>query len=103
MLAISLWRESNLSQGAFCLREGIARSTFQHWRKRYDSTYVHQGKKKAIPSKSAKQSFIPLEMKGTTSSVCNALEIIYSNGVRIKCGLAISSDDLQKLVTLQMV
>ena len=102
VLAISLWRESGLSQGEFCRRESIARSTFQHWRRRYDESYEYKGKKKSSASKS---SFIPVQTVPVCSSPISdsALEVIYTNGVRIKCPYSISRDDLQKLIGLQAI
>ena len=63
LLIIELWRDSGLSQGAYCLEEGIARSTFQHWRRRYDPSYEYQSKKKKSVPKKSKERFIPVEMK----------------------------------------
>lgn len=100
-MAISLWRESGLSQGAFCRREGIARSTFQSWRRRYDSTYESVEQKANTASKTAKQSFIALEMKGSVISSTDDLEIIYPNGVRVKCKSTTSDERLRSLVLLQ--
>ena len=48
LLTIELWRDSGLSQGAYCLEEGIARSTFQHWRRRYDPSYEYQSRKRNL-------------------------------------------------------
>lgn len=102
ILAISLWRESRLSQGEFCRGESIARSTFQHWRRRYDASYEYKGKKKSPISKS---SFIPVQTVPVCSSPVSEsdLEVIYTNGVRIKCPSSIATGDLQKLIGLQAV
>jgi hypothetical protein len=63
ILAINLWKESKLTQGEFCRREKIARSTFQHWRRRYDPDYVFMGKKKQRSKRKPqkKERFIPVE------------------------------------------
>jgi len=102
LFAISLWRESGLSQGEFCRREGIARSTFQHWRRRYDESYEYKGKAKSSGSKS---NFIPVQTIPVSPErfSVNDMEVIYKNGVRIKCSSSISTDDLQKLINLQAV
>jgi len=100
-MVISLWRESGLSQGAFCRREGIARSTFQSWRRRYDSTYETVEQKVHVASKTTNQSFISLEMQGSVVSSSEDLEIIYPNGVRIKCKSTTSDERLRSLVLLQ--
>lgn len=97
-LAISLWRSSGLSQGAFCRREGISRSTFQHWRRRYDTTYEYRTKH---TTKTTKQSFIALEMQTTTEQRSDALEIIYPTGVRIKCTSSVSDQVLCRLISFR--
>ena len=102
LLAISLWQESDLSQGAFCRREGISRSTFQHWRKRYDPTYEYRSEPAEKPASSSKQSFIALEVKTPIASSSDELEIIYPNGVRIKCNSSINDERLRKLISLDL-
>jgi len=109
-LAITLWRESGLSQGAFCRQEGIARTTFQHWRKRYDSSYEHRDKKDTSSARfmskvqKTKDSFINIELeelKPLTHS-SDHLEIIYKSDVRIRCSSSISMSTLQALVNLKV-
>ena len=105
LIAIELWRESGLSQNEFCRRESIHRSTFQHWRRRYDADYDYKGKNKKT-SKPTGDSFISLEMKSVTAfdpkDMNNEdLEIIYKNDVRIKCSLSIPLSVLQKLINLE--
>ena len=100
LLIIELWLESGLSQGAFCKGEGIARSTFQHWRKRYDKSYAYKGKKETSPDK-AKESFITVKVDSPIIDSTYDLEVIYKNGVRIKCPSGISLKELQQLISLQ--
>ena len=100
LLIIELWRESGLSQGAFCKGEGIARSTFQHWRKRYDKSYAYKEKQKISPDKS-KESFITVKVDSPVIESTYDLEIIYKNDVRIKCSSGISLKELQDLINLQ--
>ena len=97
-LAIALWKESGLSQGAFCKREGISRSTFQHWRKRHDSTYEYRAKH---TTKTTKHSFIALEMQTTAEQTPDVLEVIYPTGVRIKCTSSVSDELLCKLISFR--
>ncbi len=101
-IAIELWRESGLSQGAFCRREGIARTTFQHWRKRYDPTY-EKSNQKPIRVKKSKEQFISiaLEEPSSISSSSDHIEIIYQNQVRIKCSASLPPSTLQTLIGLQ--
>ncbi len=105
LLAIELWRESGLSQGAFCRQENIARTTFQHWRRRYDPSYDYKGKDEKS-SVFENDSFISVEMQSVESdshSVIKSedLEIVYKNDVRIKCSSNISLLFLEKLINLQ--
>ena len=109
-LAITLWRESGLSQGAFCRQEGIARTTFQHWRKRYDPSYEYKDKKNNSSArfvskvKKSKDRFISIELEKVQSPVHSddQLEIIYKSDVRIKCSSAVSLSTLQALVNLKV-
>ena len=108
LLVIELWRESGLSQGTYCKQEDIARSTFQHWRKRYDPSYEYQSKKKKSIPKKSKERFIPVEMKevlldnDVLSVKSTELEIIYTNSVRIKCSSDLAPMELQKLIRLEI-
>lgn len=101
ILAIDLWRESKLSQNAFCRREGISRSTFQHWRKRYDVSYEFRVKKSNSPTTKPKESFLSVSIDSPKPQELYDLEVIYETGVRIKCSSSISTTELQKLITLQ--
>ena len=106
VLAINLWKESKLTQGEFCRREGIARSTFQHWRRRYDPDYVFKGKKKQKSKQKLqkKERFIPVEPLAPVSVVAlSDFELIYPNGVHFKCVSSVSMDALGKLISLQVI
>lgn len=110
-LAITLWRESGLSQGAFCRQEGIARTTFQHWRKRYDPSYEHRDKKDTSSTRfvskvqKSKDHFINIkldEVKPLLAHSTDQLEIIYKSDVRIRCSSSVSMSTLQALVNLKV-
>lgn len=101
LLAISMWRESGLSQGAFCKQEGISRSTFQHWRRRLDPTYVKMTdtkfqRMKVIPD------FIPVKILAKAQNISEVvtLEIHYPNGVKIVCRENLESSRLQTLIQI---
>ena len=99
-LSIELWRESGLSQTAFCKREGIARSTFQHWMKRSQEDKVNRPKKVKNQGK-----FIPLKIKSSTSSTLPVLssdiiELTYPNGVCLKLKSNLSLDQLRQYISL---
>ena len=100
LLIIELWRTSGLSQNKFCLQEGIARSTFQHWPRRYDKSSAYKGKTKSSPDKS-KESFITIKVDSPVIESTYDLEMIYKNDVRIKCPSDIALKDLQQLISLQ--
>jgi len=101
-LAIELWRESGLSQTAFCKREGIARSTFQHWMER------SEGKKRYKPKKTKGKNqgkFIPLSIKSSTTSTLrnlstDSIELTYPNGVCLKLSSGLSMEQLRQYISL---
>lgn len=101
LLAIKMWRESGLSQGAFCKQEGISRSTFQHWRRRLDPTYVKMTTSKS-KNKKVTPAFFPVEIsaKDSSSSKVSTLEIQYPNGVKIICRENIEISKLQTLIQI---
>lgn len=99
---IDLWRESGLSQNAFCRKEGIHRSTFQHWRRRYDDSYNYKGKNKTYSTHKSKESFITVKVDSPVLENTYDLEIIYTNDVRIKCPSGIGVKELQKLISLEI-
>lgn len=71
------WRESGLSQKAFCHQSGIKLGTFAYW--------VAKSKEEK------KHGFIPLVSERSNRSV--EYEVIYPNGVKVK----INSFDLKTL------
>lgn len=100
-LAISMWQESGLSQTAFCKREGIARSTFQHWMKRRGLAGIRPKGKKTRPA----QSFIPVSVSkevpvSAPAPALAELELVYPNGVRVQCPAGMDIEQFKQLVTL---
>ena len=67
-LAVQQWKESGLTQQAYCEQVGLKRSTFANW--------VRHSKE------SPENGFISLTPPMEPGSA--ALEIIYPNGVRLK-------------------
>lgn len=106
LAALALWRESDLTQKDFCIREGIARSTFQYWCRNYDPDYPSKFKKdeQSAEAPPRQERFIPIELSATVStSHLGDFELIYTNGVRLRCPSSVSMDDLRKLIGLQTV
>ncbi len=109
-LAITLWRASGLNQGAFCRQEGIARTTIQNWRKRYDPSYEHRNKEDSSSArfvskvKKSKDHFIRIELDEVKplAHSSDQLEIIYKSDVRIRCSSSVSLHTLQALVNLKV-
>ena len=97
LLAIDMWRESGLSQGAFCRRENIARSTFQSWRRKYDTTDYYD----TTPTTET-ESFLSVELSssGSAPSSSSQLEIVYPNGVKLNYDFSMGLSILSKLINL---
>lgn len=93
---ISLWRSSGISQGAFCRQEGISRSTFQHWRKRYDPTYEFQKSRK----KTKKFVSIEINTQEEYQQENHHLFIHYPNGVTMQCDARMNVENLKQLLDI---
>ncbi|NRA13204.1 MAG: hypothetical protein HRT57_14750 [Crocinitomicaceae bacterium] len=94
---IALWQESGLSQYAFCKREGLARSTFQYWAKKFNGD-------KPIPKSKAKK-FLSVNLSGPSNSrmltpISAGLEIHFPNGVKVCCPTGFSQEGLERLIHL---
>jgi hypothetical protein len=101
-LAITLWKESDLSQGEFCRQENIHRATFQSWRKKYDPSYG-EGYRQAPPK--AKDKFLTVRVSDDDKFIENIelpldIEICYPNKVKVKCLSNLDSKILHILINL---
>lgn len=91
MLAmIESWKQSGLSQKAYCEQNNIRYHVFHYWYKRYR----HQ------QSAVNKDTFIPINVKPSTFSLSNsAIEILLPDGKRILFHQPVSSDYLKALIS----
>ena len=91
-LAVKIWEESGLTQTEWSKQEGINRRTFGKWVKKY--------RLERTPSSSQlESSFIEMELP-RAPRLEGSYEIVYPNGVILKCPVDISSSDLSNLVSL---
>lgn len=100
-LAIEIWRESGLSQAAYCRQENISPHRFKHWWKKYRSLH-------ALPSTTSKstasQAQTPLGFiavgvdHSTEASVIPRLEFHYPNGVKVVSDGVLSADQVRTLI-----
>jgi hypothetical protein len=92
MLAmIASWKQSGLSQKAYCEQNNIRYYVFHYWYKRY--------KDKQRPQKDI--GFVPLNVKPSSSlDACSAgIELLLPDGKRILFHQAVSSDYLKALIS----
>src|SRR3954452_2774646 len=87
---ITSWKQSNLSQKAYCERNLIGYHVFHYWYKRY----------RHKQSKSSKPAFIPLTVKPSFSDTSSSnIEVILADGKRILFHQAVSSDFLKAVIS----
>jgi len=69
---VEAWQGSGLSKKAFCVRQGVEKSVFMYWWKKYQQCNEPGG-------------FIPLTVSSSHSPLQNhSMEIQYPNGVVLK-------------------
>ena len=88
---IQSWENSGLSQEKFFHQQGISKSTFGYWRKKYLKETV---------SNKGKDTFIPVKVNKTTDKKPEVLEVVYPNGVRLVCSAGIDLSRLKPLIVL---
>ena len=90
MLAmISSWKQSGLSQKAFCQQNNIRYYVFHYWYKRYRDL-----------ASSNKPGFVQLEVKPSSSTECFAnIEVLLADGKRILFHQPVSSDYLKAVIS----
>ena len=87
---IDLWKQSGLSQKAYCEQNNIRYYVFHYWYKRYRD---QQG---AVED----STFVPLNVKPSTFPVSNsAIEILLPDGKRILFHQPVSADYLKALIS----
>src|SRR3954468_15061126 len=86
---ILTWKQSGLSQKAYCEQNNIRYYVFHYWYKRYRD---QQG---VVDD----ASFVPLNVKPSTLPVSNsAIEILFPDGKRILFHQPVSADYLKALI-----
>ena len=87
---ISSWKQSNLSQKAYCQQNQIRYHVFHYWYKRLRDKQ----------SASLEPSFIPLNVRPSLSDTsCSNIEVILADGKRILFHQAVSSDFLKAVLS----
>ena len=92
MLAmIETWKQSGLSQKAYCEQNNIRYYVFHYWYKRY----------KDMQTTEQDAGFVPLNIKPSVSlNTCSAgIELLLADGKRILFHQAVSSDYLKALIS----
>ena len=90
-LAVELWQMSGQTQHAFSQQEGLVRSTFQRWVKKYGSAKPNE----------QHNSFVPVQVSNTGPEVKakpTNLTIHYPNGVKLTGLDGLSSSELLALI-----
>ena len=90
---IRQWESSGLSQTQFFRQNGISKSTFGYWRKKY---------LKETSNSKKKEQFIPVKISkaGITDNSQGVLELVYPNGVRLVCTSNMDLSRLKPLIIL---
>lgn len=90
---IRKWESSGLSQTQFFRQNGISKSTFGYWRKKY---------LKETSNSKKQEHFIPVKISkaGRTGNSQGVLELVYPNGVRLVCSTGIELSRLKPLIVL---
>src|SRR5436309_15939957 len=87
---IGCWKQSNLSQKAWCEQNQIRYHVFHYWYKRYRNKQ----------SGSPEASFIPLTVKPSLSdATCANIEVVLADGKRILFHRPVSSDFLKAVIS----
>ncbi|MDB5247284.1 MAG: putative transposase [Segetibacter sp.] len=87
---IALWKESGLSQKAYCQQNNIRYYVFHYWYKRY------RDQQSAVKE----NTFVPLNVKPSTVSLSSsAIEILLPDGKRILFHQPVGPDYLKALIS----
>ena len=87
---IDSWKQSGLTQKAYCEQHNIRYYVFHYWYKRF------RGQQDAVED----ASFVPLNVKPSTFSVSNsAVEILLPDGKRILFHQPVGPDYLKALIS----
>jgi len=87
---------SKLSQKAYCNKEGLAYSTFQHWAKKYREEFSETEATDITPG------FIPVEVQPDHEldkiGVSNQLHFLFPNGIKVMCSESVHPEVLRTLL-----
>jgi hypothetical protein len=87
---ISSWKQSGLSQKAWCEQNQIRYYIFHYWYKRYRDEQ----------SESSRPAFIPLNVKPPLSNTsCANIEVVLADGKRILFHQPVTSDFLKAVIS----
>lgn len=87
---VEAWKQSNLSQKAWCEQNQIRYHVFHYWYKLY------RDKQSGSPA----PAFIPLTVKPSFSdATCANIEVVLADGKRILFHQAVSSDFLKAVIS----
>ena len=87
---IASWKQSNLSQKAYCEQNQIRYHVFHYWYKRYRVAQLN----------SSEPAFIPINVKPSFSEAsCANIEVVLADGKRILFHQAVSSDFLKAVIS----
>lgn len=87
---IGLWKQSGLSQKAWCEQNQVRYHVFHYWYKRYRNKQ----------SNSSETAFIPLNVKPSFSeAACANIEVVLADGKRILFHRSVSSDFLKAVIS----
>ena|SRR5438128_5936644 len=87
---IASWKQSGLSQKAYCEQNQIRYYVFHYWYKRYRDEQ----------SNSTEPAFIPLNVKPPLSdATCANIEVVLADGKRILFHRPVSSDFLKAVIS----
>ena len=93
--SIETWQSSELSLEKYCQQEGLAKSTFSYWLKKYRK---EQGQDSRNESKN---SFIPMQIaipRAQDKKTQVPIEVHFPNGVLVRCPSHIGMQDLKQLI-----
>ncbi|TKG89642.1 hypothetical protein EYV94_25445 [Puteibacter caeruleilacunae] len=93
------WSGSGLSQKKYCQEKGVSFAVFQYWVKRRRQKEAKKNDRLPKLKTLSEKSFKPLVAKEEPKTT-NDFEIIYPNGVIIKCSWQTKPEQLKTLIQL---
>jgi len=93
-ILISEWRDSGLTKSDFCQIESIPFEKLAYWITKQNKEKINSDKK---PIR-RQHSFIPMNLPSVIEH--DGFEILYPNGVSLKCPNSLSLDKLQSMIKI---